>query len=197
MPSASSQQLKVLRLWTVHWEISAALLRTLPFVVMDWCEKRFASLPWFTPGVISGISTHIKVIPACPIISRQMHFQCKCQQFVRARESEAKQMSLQCYCYGTGIHQSATEYLPGNLAARSSSSRCCTHQKCMETYWKTLMLDLGKWFCLTKYATSAYLFVLLLNNSHTAAQKPGFQHHAEREEHGDERWQADKNITEL
>lgn len=91
---------------------------------MDWCEKRFASLPWFTPGVISGISTDIKVIPACPIILRQMHFQCKCQQFVRARESEAKQMSLHCYCYGTGIHQGAAKYLPGNLAARSCSSRC-------------------------------------------------------------------------
>lgn len=46
-----------------------------------------------------------------------MHFQCKCQQFVRASEGEAKQMLLHCYCYGTGIHQSAAEYLQGNLLA--------------------------------------------------------------------------------
>lgn len=141
---------------------------------MDW---RFASLACTLRELISGIGADIKVIPACPIISRQMHFQCKCQQIVRARESEAKQMSLLCYCYGTGIHQSAAE-----LSARKSASAQPLLNAHIRSAWKRIEIHWfriwGKWFCLTKSSASASLFVLRLNESRTATQSAGSQHHA-------------------
>lgn len=101
---------------------------------MDRCEKPFASLARALPGVISGIGTAIKVVPACPITPAPVHLQCKCVLLGRVKVKPSRCHYIVVVA-PLEIHQSAADSPPADLVAGSCSTRTGTR-------WRSLMSDL-------------------------------------------------------